>query len=147
METKNKTRAVMYDVSSGEPKFCKSKTLPDGVKDVSAEVYNTTIALFLLIDGRDINMIAHDNSVIASSVERSNGIITKIRPLITCTIEHVEIYPNGNIEYRGFDIIKSGKIGSRTDYSYAICRDDNMLLDNIDSLDDALDRIDKAESM
>ena len=150
METKNRTRVIMYDVSTGKPKFYCACTLPEGVKDASTIVYNSTIGLFPLIEGRDINMVIHGNSIIASHVESNNGVITKINPLITCITESVEIYPNGNVFYRETNIIRFGEVGITDKYLYGIhknmCRD-VASLECFNNLDEACDFIDKNRSM
>lgn len=141
-----KRRAVMYDVGDGGAAFYTSVSLPDNVKDASAILYNTTIGMYESLNSQDLNIVTHGNTLISCFVERENGIIVKINPLITCLNEAVEERENGNVYYRDIDIIKLGKPGTNTEYIYAVpvfSRNNNTGYINFSSLEEALSYIDK----
>lgn len=63
-------------------------------------------------------------------------------PLINGIVNDVQICDNGNVRYRGFEIIKSGKICSTTECIYSSYDMDGVLMNYSDTLDAALDQID-----
>ena len=63
-------------------------------------------------------------------------------PLINGIVNDVQICDNDNVRYRGFEIIKSGKIGSTTECMYSSYDMDGVLMNYSDTLNDALDQID-----
>lgn len=118
---KIRRRAIMYNVSDGKTcKFHSAIHLPEGVKDPSTALYNLTISLFPQIDGRNLNITTHGNTLISCTVDHVNGVIVSIRSLISCICNDIELYENGNAYYRDTWIVKCGKAGTNDNFEYLV---------------------------
>ena len=140
---KNK-RVIMYDVSGNNPVFYSATKLPTEIKDASAFVYNATITSFPDIDTKNLNIMVHGNNITSCVVKMEKGIIVSVKPLISSICEDIELYPNGNVLYRGICIIRFGDAGSKDKYGYTIAytgKKDNFRC--FPSAEDACDFIDK----
>lgn len=142
-------RVIMYDVSNGDRRFDSATNLPTGVKDASTLVYNATISLFPDINNVDLNIMMHGNIITSCVVDKKNGVITSIKPLISSICEDIELCSNGNIIYRDTWIIRFGDVGSKDKYGYAIATigktKDGGSFRCFPSVDEAYDFIDKTK--
>ena len=139
-------RMCIYDIGVKNPIFVKSVMI-DGPSAVNPGyvIFNTALDLYPNKDSTRFSIFAYNlgNYCLASI---PNDIFIGTHPLINGIVFNVEFYANGNVRYRGFDIVQSGKLGTTTDFVYSVYTKNGVLCkENIDgSIYDVLEIIDKS---
>lgn len=140
-------RMCIYDIRViKNPIFVKSVMI-DGPQAVNPEqfIFNTALYLYPNEDNTKFSIFAYKPGkyCLAST---PNDLFIGAHPLINGIVFDVEFYTNGNVRYRGFDIVQSGKLGTTTDFVYSIYTKNGVLCEeNIDgSIYDVLESIDNS---
>lgn len=139
MENTNK-RVILYDISTGFPKFYKSLIISNE-SDSHSIVNSATLELFPTIDERNIKTFTINQSIISMQMSCTGHVVTGLRALVSCTTLNLSEMENGNIYYRERTIIKYGKPGTKTMYKYCIVDDDKLT--HFESVEEACAYIDK----
>lgn len=138
-------RMCIYDIGVKDPIFVKSVMI-DYPSDVNPEhvIFNTALDLYPNQDNTEFSIFAYKprKYCLAST---PNDLFIGAHPLINGIVFNVEFYANGNVRYRGFDIVQSGKLGTITDFVYSVYTKNGVLCkENINgSIYDVLEDIDK----
>lgn len=139
MENADK-RVILYDISTGLPKFYKSLIISN-MSDIVPIVNSATLELFPTIGNDSIKLITHDRSTISIQMTCVGSVITGLRPLVSCITLDLSEMENGNIDYCDHTIIKYGDPKMRTGYKYCIVDDDKLV--HFGSVEEACVYIDK----
>lgn len=139
MENTDK-RIILYDISTGFPKFYKSLIISNE-SDIVPIVNSATLELFPTIGEHSIKLIIHNQSTISMQMIYTGSVITGLRPLVSCITMDLSEMENGNIYYRDRTIIKYGDPNMRTRYKYCIVDDDKLT--HFGSAEEACAYIDK----
>lgn len=146
MAFKTEKRMSIYSVGESHTKFVRAvRTSGELAVDPGHVIYTTALELYPDEDSSKFSIFNYHIHDYCLAI--INGIkFTKdtVYPLINGIENDVQICDNGNVRYRGFEIIKSGKIGSTTECVCCIYNNDKAIIGNSDSLDAALDLIDRA---
>lgn len=139
MENTDK-RIILYNISTGFPKFYKSLIITNE-SDVSSIVNSATLELFPTIDERNIKTFTTNQSIISMQMTYSGIVVTGLRALVSCITMELSEMENGNIYYHDRTIIKYGDPNMRTGYKYCIVDDDKLT--HFGSVEEACAYIDK----
>lgn len=137
------TRMSIYDVASGPTKFVRAvKISGELAANPGHVIFTTALELYPNEDSNKFfvfNYHKHDYCLAII-----DGIIfTKdVVPLINGIVNDMQICYNGNVKYRGFTIVRSGRIDSTSKYVYSTYNSNRAIINQSDTLDTALDRID-----
>lgn len=80
------------------------------------------------------DMIYHDDIGVIFAIERDDDAITKMIPLVNIVQIKGDTLPNGNVLYKGFTIIRSGKPGTNDKFEYEIAFISNLTTNSIEKL-------------
>lgn len=138
-------RMCVYDIGVKNPIFVKSVMI-DGPLAANPEfvIFNASIERYPNRDNSTFCIFTYNlgNYCLASI---PNDLFIGTLPLINGIVFDVEFYANGNVRYRGFDIVKSGKLGTTSDFVYSVYNKNEVLCkENINgTIYDVLEAIDK----
>lgn len=144
MSFKIEKRMSIYDVGENPIKFVRAvKISGELAADPGHVVFTTALEQYHHENSSKFTSLTFNiHNYCIAIVDGTMLVDGNVHPLINGIVNDVQICDNGNVRYRGYEIIRSGKIGSTSEYVYSTYNSDGALMNHSDSLDTALDRID-----
>lgn len=145
-----KTRIAVYKINNGKSEF--EYAFYRRIDNEYTMIMNKGLELFPDLESKDLNVFLHGNTYILAHVVRENGFVD-LKPLLSGICNTVIFHPNGNVTYKDFAIVRSGKLGTTDMYEYSIKIMDQvnavlgLQIPVFNDLNAALDYIDKNESI
>ena len=138
-------RMSIYDVASGPIKFVRAvKISGELAANPKHVIFTTALELYPNENSNKFSLFNYREHHYCLAVIDGIVFTKDVVPLINGIENDVEICSNGNARYKGFTIVRSGRIDNASEYVYSTYSSDGALINHSDSLDTALDRIDTA---
>lgn len=143
MSIKIEKRMSIYDIASGPTKFVRAvKISGELAANPGHVIFTTALELYPNEDSNKFSVFNYHKHDYCLAIIDGIMFTKNAVPLINGIENDVEICSNGNARYKGFTIVRSGKIDSTSDYEYFTYNSDGDFINQSDSLYTALDSID-----